>query len=145
MNNRIIIIWLIVLSLVFIVVSHKFKESVQEKMQKPLLVLHKTTIDYWSISHLLLFMAFGILEPNNHFKFFMLGVGFEVFEDCLSSDESSQLFECKDPEVKDSFFGSIFCNGIQDDFWYGKFDDIWVNLIGYTIGSSLRTSGFIKF
>jgi len=32
------------------------------------------------------------------------------------------------------------CNGFQDSYWYGKLDDIFINLLGYVTGQAIRTT-----
>jgi hypothetical protein len=140
MQNTHIIVALGILSLIFIIIGHKYRDSIQLQLQQPLIVIPETILDWWSVSHFLLFMVFGLLEPGHHGKFFILGVLFEIIEDMLSADHSTQLADCTKPENKHHFIiGNIFCNGLNDDYWYGKWDDIFVNALGYTLGSSLRT------
>ena len=128
------------MSLLFIILGHKFREEIQLKLKQPLIQLPATTLDGWSVTHFLLFMLFGLIEPGYHMTFLFIGIAFEVFEDMLSADSTTQLFDCMDKDIKNHFFyGTLFCNGLNDDYWYGKWDDIFVNLIGYTLGSSLKT------
>jgi hypothetical protein len=81
-------------------------------------------------------MAFGIIEPNHHFTFAVGGATFEFIEDFMAGNKNTKLVNCsKNPK-------SFMCNGIQDGYWYGKFDDILINILGYTLGSALRTNVF---
>jgi hypothetical protein len=129
---------LTIISLVFIVFGHKYRESVQLALKKELIRLPGTTIDLWSVSHLLLFMVFGMLIPNRHMSFLLAGAAFEVVEDMLSSDESTQLDDCKTLDRS-----KIMCKfSINDGYWYAKWDDVFIDLLGYTIGSAIRTTFF---
>ena len=143
MKNLHIILMLIIFALIFIMIGHKYRESIQLRLKYNLVVLPKTTLDWWSISHFVLFFLFGIFEPGHHAKFFTIGAGFEIIEDMLASDKTTQLVDCTNPINKDRyksyFISRLYCNGLQDDYWYGKWDDIFVNLAGYVAGSALQT------
>ena len=128
----------VVVSMIFIMIGHIFKDQIQSVLKTELFSLDKVVFDYWSLSHLLLYMVFGFFKPGYATTFFLLGVGFELFEDFLSSDKNTQLVKCPNNGI----MGKIMCNGIQDGYWYGKADDIAFNLIGYVFGNSLRTTFF---
>ncbi len=147
MRNIHIICVLGIFAVLFICIGHIYREAVQNKLKQELIHLPETSLDWWSVSHFLLFAIFGVIEPGHHSKFFMLGAAFEIIEDILSADETTQLMDCGDPAYKnDKFYGNIFCNGIQNDYWYGKWDDVFVNQLGYMLGSSISTSGYgLKF
>jgi hypothetical protein len=129
-----------IVALLFIMFGHIYREQVQQALKKEFIKLPSTTFDWWSISHAVLFGIFGFLIPNYHTSFFLIGSGFEIFEDMLSSDASTQLADCTTPD-KDSKFMCKF--SINNDYWYAKWDDIFINLLGYTLGSSLRTTFYL--
>ena len=132
-----IVIVLCILSIVFIMFGHIYRDEVQTALKKEFVKLPATTFDWWSVSHAVLFGIFGFIMPDRHFSFFLLGAGFEVVEDMLSSDKTTQLADCMSPD-KDS---KLMCKfSVNDDYWYAKWDDVFVNLAGYTIGSALRTT-----
>jgi hypothetical protein len=137
-NAIAICIILSILCIVFIVIGHEYRESVQLLLKRDFIKLPATTIDWWSISHLIVYGIFGFLLPNYHATFLLLGTGFEIFEDALCSDENTQLVDCKNNK---SHLMCLFSR--NNDYWYGKWDDVFINLLGYTVGSSLRTT-FIK-
>jgi hypothetical protein len=133
-----ICIILSIISLLFIIFGHRFRDQVQLALKREFIKLPATSFDWWSVSHFLLFGLFGLLIPDQHLSFFLLGTSFEVFEDALSGDNTTQLVDCTDCYNKEN---SLMCRfSINDDYWYGKWDDIFVNLLGYTVGSSIRTS-----
>ena len=72
--------------------------------------------------------------------FFTAGVFFEIFEDGMASDETTQLVNCTYKKERNSVIGGIMCNGVQDGYWYGKVDDIFMNLLGYVVGQAIRTT-----
>lgn len=146
-NHRIAIcILLTMIALAFILYGHKYREQVQLALKKEFVKLPAVTVDWWSISHMALYAIFGLLVPDYHFTFFLLGCGFEVIEDCLSSDETTQLVDCVEAKKggQESLLSNVMCGvSINDDYWYAKWDDVFMNLLGYTIGSGFRTT-FIK-
>ena len=85
-------------------------------------------IDGWSISHLLFFMFLGYLFPGEHLQYFMLGTIWEVLECALSGSPLDQWSQDMGLSV-----------GADKHFWYGKESDIIMNMLGYTIGSSISS------
>ena len=64
-----ICVGLTLLALLFIVVGHKYRDQVQTKLKKEFIKLPETTVDWWSISHILLYRIFGFLIPDKHTTF----------------------------------------------------------------------------
>ena len=129
-----------VISMLFIIIGHIYREQIQSVLKQPLINVPSCVLDWWSVLHFLLFAIFGFIEPNRHLLFSTLSIVFETFEDGMSSDTNTQLIDCK--KNKNSLLGKIQCNGYEDSYWYGKWDDVFVNILGYIIGSSIRTSYF---
>ena len=87
-------------------------------------------LDGWSLSHLLFFMFIGY-----HFKgkyliaAFLLGVLWELFEHYYGEERPGWLG------------GYGVCDMLTDrldgSWWYGKWSDIVINLIGLVLGSHL--------
>jgi hypothetical protein len=131
---------LFILSMIWVTIGHIYREQVQTVLKHPLMDVPSCVLDGWSIIHFATFFAFGFIEPNKHLLFTTLSVVFETFEDGMSSDANTQLIDCK--KNKNSLLGKIHCNGYENSYWYGKWDDVFVNILGYIIGSSIRTSYF---
>jgi hypothetical protein len=125
---------LFILSFIFILFGHVYRDAVQLVLKQPIAGFPKSSIDLWSVSHFLLFLACGILMPSKPLTFFTIGCVFELFEDCLSSKNTTQLVDCV------SNGKSMWCKGLETDYWYMNPTDPWVNLTGYIIGSAIRTS-----
>jgi hypothetical protein len=143
MQNEHIVVCLMVLSLIFIEIGHFYRDQVQTRLKEPLVKIPPIVLDWWSLFHFLLFAVFGFLIPNRHLAFFTIGLLFEIFEDGMSSDSTTQLVKCTDPKIKhETMIGGIFCRGWNDSYWYMAISDPIVNLCGYVVGSSLRTSMF---
>ena len=138
-NAIAICVCLSITAILFIMFGHAYREEVQTALKQEFVKLPATTFDWWSISHAVLFGIFGFIIPDHHLSFFTLGAGFEVVEDMLSSDATTQLDDCMAPNKKEKFMCQFSSN---DDYWYAKWDDVFVNLLGYTVGSSIRTTIF---
>ena len=139
-NAIAICIVLSIVALIFIAIGHIYRDEIQLALKQEFVKLPGTTFDWWSVSHAILFAIFGFCLPNYHFSFFLVGCGFEVIEDMLSSDKSTQLADCMTPDKN----SKLMCKfSINDDYWYAKWDDVFVNLLGYTVGSAARTT-FVK-
>lgn len=140
-QNRIgICVALCIVALLFIMVGHVYRDDVQLVLKREFIKFPESSIDWWSISHFLLFGLFGFLMPEYPLTFFGIGVAFELSEDYLSADESTQLATCVVDPSTGKKKNKFWCNGIQTDYWYMNPTDPWVNLTGYIIGSAIRTS-----
>ena len=131
---------LCVVAMAFIVFGHCYREQIQQVLKNEFFKIPESPIDYWSVSHLLMYAIFGFLIPGYPVTFFVLGAGFELAEDMLSSDKTTQLADCTIAQTKQR---NLMCRwSINDDYWYSNNSDVFVNLVGYVLGSSLRTTFF---
>jgi hypothetical protein len=135
-----IVIILTIVSLIFICIGHIHRKEIQLAMKKEIVTLPSTTLDIWSVSHFLLFAIFGFIIPERPVLFTTIGAAFEFAEDCLSSDATTQLANCKNKNTKQS--NPICWLSINDDYWYSNWSDIFVNSFGYIAGSAIRTTWF---
>lgn len=135
-----IIVALIICSLIFIIIGHEYRDQVQTALKRDFVKLPSTTVDYWSVSHFLLFAVFGFIKPGYAFTFLVAGAGFEVVEDYLSSDSTTQLDNCSNKPYNNDGTRKTFCNGINTDYWYGKWDDVFWDITGYVTGQAIRTT-----
>ena len=134
-NPNSYVITAIILSIVFIEIGHFYRDEIQSRLKTPLLHVKAFDIDWWSVSHFLLFAFFGFVKPHYALSFFVGGALFELFEDGMSSDKTTQTVTCDGNN--DTLIKKIMCNGFEDSYWYGKIDDIAMNLIGYVVGQSI--------
>ena len=124
--------------LLFIVLGHRFQSNIQAPLKKELFrISDKIIVDWWSVSHMIYFAILGWWFPNRFWFFFGFGIVWELIEDFLSKDADTKLVNCYNKEYKGHFV-KTWCNGIQDDYWYGKADDILMNTLGFIVGSYLR-------
>ena len=135
-----LIIALMVLSIAVIFLGHKWRDAIQKPLTKSFLKLPEATFDGWSLLHAGLFALFGFIQPGKFLQFAAIGAGWEMAEDYLAKDEVTHLDDCSMPSVINSHGKEqrkLWCNGIQTDYWYGKWDDILANSVGYVIHSVL--------
>jgi len=120
MKNVISVILVCIIGIGLIFSWYQQKKS--KKQQNKTCIIGKTKklegiifggcVDYWHISHLILWFIVGKLSPNYHFIVVIVSVLWELFEHfCFKNYK-----KCK----------SIFC---------GRFEDIVLNILGYTVGS----------
>ena len=87
-------------------------------------------LDGWSLSHLLFYMFIGY-----HFKgkyliaAFLLGVLWELFEHYYGEERPEWLSGYGDCDMQ--------TDRLDGSWWYGKWSDIVINLIGLVLGSHL--------
>jgi hypothetical protein len=141
-NSNAIFLGLIVFSIIFILVGHIFEENIQKYLQYSIYKNDSFNFDGWSFLHFILYFCFGFVKPGYTFTLFTAGVMFEIFEDGKSSDNNTQLLDCTNLDIKKSLIGSVYCKGSDNSYWYGKFDDIVFNLLGYITGQGIRTTFF---
>lgn len=90
-------------------------------------------IDWWSISHIILYIYFGYIFPEYFVEFLLIGIFWEIFESftAVGTKYINKTFNCLNSN-------NIFCKYIKKissyDYWYGKFDDVVMNMIGFLIG-----------
>lgn len=120
----------------FILIGHKYPQKIQSVLKKPIIIIKENTIDYWSVTHYILYGTFGFLVPNHAFEFFILGGCFELFEDYMSSKKNRQYL---------SQVGDIDNNNEieEKNYWYSNPSDWWINLIGYATGEFIRHSIYV--
>ena len=78
-------------------------------------ILFGGCIDYWHFLHLLLYIIIGLLMPNQYLLIVIISVIWETFEHIAFK------------------YMFLYCNSLL----CGRVEDIFLNTIGYTIGSSL--------
>jgi len=138
-NKFLIILVFLAVAMVFIVIGHKYRDKIQLVLKQDLAKFPESSIDWWSISHFVLFLICGLIIPGYPLTFFTIGVSFELIEDYLSSNENTLLENCN-PPTKPNGEPKAWCKGLPDGYWYMNPTDPWVNLTGYIIGSAIRST-----
>jgi len=124
-----------ILSLLFIEFGHDHRDKIQSLLKNRIFKWKWIDCDFWSLTHFGLFAYFGYIRPHQFWKYFILGTIWEIIEDYLSSNEETKLVNCKDKNNKNHFW----CNGYEDNYWYGKYDDILFNTLGFLVGMYIKT------
>lgn len=81
-------------------------------------IFFKGCVDYYHILHVLLFIQIGILYPNNYLIIFLLSILWELYEDLM--------------------FKFVIKKSNCNDFTCLRIEDIFLNLLGYFIGSNIK-------
>ncbi len=121
-----------VLIIVILIILGNFKFSfIKNKMKTKLFTKGCFDIDLWSLSHLLLYIYFGFQFPDYFAEFLIIGSIWEIFETMFCKENFHKNIGCRDSN-------NIFCRSIDKinscDYWYGKLDDLVMNMIGFVIG-----------
>jgi hypothetical protein len=138
-GRRIREVHVLIVCVIIIILYGQFLERVVKKPDRLTSKFAKCNgCDYWGILHTLFFTLLGFLFPNQHLKYLMLGILWEVIEaiiGCVNSgDVFINLFGGWGVKTKENSarFG--------DAWYYGRLSDVFFNTVGYNIGSSLRNN-----
>ena len=128
--------------ILFILVGHIYPDQIQSKLKHELATIDNFSIDWWSISHFMYFGILGYMLPTHLGELFIIGIIWEIIEDCLASPDNTQMIDCKSDTytgIKKKF-QHFSCNitGLKKDYWYGKVSDIFFNSMGLIVGQYLR-------
>ena len=132
----------IFVAITFILIGHVYPGEIQAVLKKPLLKLPETVIDWWSVTHFGLFCILAYIFPDHLFELLVISVIWEIIEDALAPPGSKGLTDCN--KVYKSPWGetfrTIWCDHIarESGYWYGKWDDIFANVLGLIVGHYLR-------
>jgi len=86
-------------------------------------------LDLASLAHLFNFMILGLLFPNNYVGAVVLGIVWELFEECITKKKFSRDFLIQ--HFKDY-------QNLWDEDKKNKLMDLGLNMIGYYAGNRLR-------
>lgn len=121
-----------ILIILVIVGGAFFRAPVQGSMKTPLFTVWGIEIDIWSLSHILLYIYFGYFFPAYFMEFLFIGILWELFESTYCKGEVRRFVGCEGKNNR-------FCNALERNrdcmYWYGKIDDIGMNMIGFVIGA----------
>ncbi len=98
---------------------------------------HLSNLDGWWISHFVLYLVMGYLYPYSLRLSFIIGCIWEFIEFLAG-------------KYKPKILSSIgFCKsskkGEKDKiWWYGKWEDVLINLLGLILGKTIRLNSFFK-
>ena len=118
-----------------LVIAGQFLKPIYGKMKNVLFTFQGIIVDWWSISHIILYIYFGYKFPNSFAEFLIIGSIWEVIEAFLCRENFEKITQCRDSE-------NIVCRNMRKfnscDYWYGRIDDVAMNMIGFTIGAAIH-------
>jgi hypothetical protein len=100
--------------------KYQFKDPLQYKI--PI-----WDLDGWSVSHLIFYGFIGYLYPDYLITVMICGILWEIFEFCYGYYKPNYL----------KIFDNCITTDQKEKWWYGKFSDLIVNLLGFIVGSYL--------
>lgn len=135
--------YLTLFAILFIMLGHVYPDQIQSKLKKKIITLPQTDFDMWSVTHFGFFAILAYQFPNHLFELFIIGILWELLEDGLSDAKNKQLINCSTNHKKSyvkELFQKFWCNGLarNGDYWYGKWDDIFANILGLIFGHFIR-------
>ena len=113
------------------------------------LAVHKNVyVDGWLLSHFVLFAICGYFFPNNFYFAMLLGILWEIVEHLQLLTFASS---CKNNEGNKSslikyqfiFEDKSQNNDINKNWWYGRYEDIIVDFLGFVTGYFILNYKFV--
>lgn len=132
----------LVIILILVMIGYLIKSPVYHKMTFKLLKIGNIEFDLWSLSHVLLYMYFGYYFPDYFIEFLVIGSVWELFESTFCSKLFLRFINCNNiGDNTGDNSSNILCKRIKKikncGYWYGKLEDIPLNMIGFVIGAYL--------
>ena len=125
---------LIFICIFFIILYGRFRILIKDENNKkvylfldgePLFTYGSFQFDKWHITHLVFFALLGFLYSKTFYFTMFLGIIWELIEFYLGYAKPKWVFD--------------YWKLGATDWWFGRYSDIVVNLIGFIIGMKLRT------
>jgi hypothetical protein len=110
-------------------INNNFKDPLQKSLI-PFIKNHD--LDGWSGIHLIFYIIIGLLYPKTLILTMILSIIWEIFETWVKF--------IKPDFLKGYGFCKLSKNNIKNNniWWYGKWTDIIINLLGFMIGKYIR-------
>jgi hypothetical protein len=125
--------YIVAIIIIFIIVLLNLVDSrIKSKLKTRIYTSKCFYLDWWSISHFILYIYFGYVFPEYFVEFLLIGGAWELFESTACKIPNLVTSKCDD---NSSLYCKILANINSCDYWYGKMDDVAVNMTGYLIGS----------
>lgn len=122
-----VIISFVLIMLIFL------SKPIQNKMKTNLFVIFGAELDFWSVSHFLLYIYFGYSFPEFFLEFLIIGCIWELIEITFSKDFFMKLINGNNGAISNKITNHVK----ESNYWYGKVDDIFVNMSGFLVGMFL--------
>lgn len=89
--------------------------------------------DGWGFTHFILFFILGYLYPGHFWFFFLIGLGWEIFEEIGAPKQGKLISNCK-PCATNFYCDNIF----QKLNLHAEWEDVFTNSFGYIVGQYIR-------
>lgn len=124
----------VILIILIILIGSSYNRLIHNRMSYTFFKFHGLELDVWSLSHVLLYTYFGYNFPQYFVEFLILGSLWEVVESVFCKDIFSKILGCNSENYNSNFVCRSMINNQNCTYWYGKVDDIALNMIGFVIG-----------
>jgi hypothetical protein len=118
-----------------IIIIGEFPDKYFLALTKPIASIGNFKFDWWHVTHLWFYMVLGCASPGNYWKFTAIGSAFELFEEYGAQSLLTNKKTINRRKLK---------NELGEKFWFGRWEDVAVNSLGYLIGE-WSTTGSMDF
>lgn len=125
----------VILIILIILIGSSYYELFQTKMSYTLFKFYGLEFDIWSLSHVLLYIYFGYMFPGFFVEFLIFGSIWELLESIYRKDIVRKILGCNEKNYNSNLVCRVMMHTQDCRYWYGKVDDIAVNMIGFVIGA----------
>lgn len=112
--------WFVIVS-IFLLIIGQLPETIYDSLATPRFRIGNWSIDWWYISHFWFYMIAGAMCPGNFWVYMGIGGMFEVLESGMGIVGLKMQNE-RAKKQNEKFY------------WFGRWEDVVVNSIGYIIG-----------
>lgn len=131
----------VIMIILFIMLLNIVDNNIKSKLKTPIATFKCFNLDWWSLSHFMLYIYFGYMFPDYFVEFLIIGSMWEIFESTACTIPTLASKKCDD---NNTIYCKILSNINNCDYWYGKLDDVAVNMAGYVLGSTISSKYFNK-
>jgi len=105
--------------------------DIKYKNDPLLFKINNTIINGWLISHFIVFMIAGYTYPDQFYFIMLMGIFWEFIEMCIGYIKYIPIL--KNIMYNNEILGNTL-RAKDENWWYGQYEDIIVNLFGLVIG-----------
>tara|TARA_B100000035_G_scaffold297511_1_gene290347 strand:+ start:126 stop:566 length:441 start_codon:yes stop_codon:yes gene_type:complete len=117
------------------------------KFNDPLSIHGMIYVDGWLLSHFIVFTLAGYFYSNKFYLAVILGILWEIVEYLLGVN-TPRFLKCKNQDKSKPKFQYLHKNKDKtlaeknDAWWYGRYEDIVVDTLGFITGYFIKTYNF---
>tara|TARA_B100001093_G_C26520015_1_gene881329 strand:+ start:367 stop:807 length:441 start_codon:yes stop_codon:yes gene_type:complete len=131
---------------ILIVIYGQFRCAFPE-FKDPLSIHGMVYVDGWLLSHFIVFALAGYFYPKQFYLAVILGILWEITEHLLGIN-TPRFLKCETQDKSKAKFQYIHKNKDpslaekNDAWWYGRYEDVVVDIIGFMTGYFIKTYSF---